>query len=93
VYAAVKWKSRCALLSCLLPCAAGSTGGWPEQPSWLPDVKPAILDVTCELPRTFMGSAYIMLPTWDTQGDLTCAQLAAARHSWWRACILAALPW
>jgi hypothetical protein len=43
-------------------------GGWPEQAAWLPPVQPAILDVTCELPRTFMESAYLMLPTWDTQG-------------------------
>lgn len=43
-------------------------GGWPEQPSWLPPVQPAVLDVTCELPRTYMDSDYLVLPTWDTQG-------------------------
>jgi hypothetical protein len=43
-------------------------GGWPEQPGWLPPVQPAILDVTCELPRTYTDSEYLMLPTWDTQG-------------------------
>jgi len=46
-------------------------GGWPEQVDWLPHVKPAILDVTCELPRTYMDTAYLVLPTWDTQGE-TC---------------------
>lgn len=43
-------------------------GGWPEQAAWLPDVTPSVLDVTCELPRTFFGSPYLCLPTWDTQG-------------------------
>lgn len=44
-------------------------GGWPEQAAWLPPVKPAVLDVTCELPRTYMDTAYLVLPTWDTQGE------------------------
>lgn len=46
-------------------------GGWPEQPGWLPSVQPAILDVTCELPRTYADSEYLMLPTWDTQAPNT----------------------
>jgi hypothetical protein len=44
-------------------------GGWPEQAGWLPADKPAVLDVTCELPRTAADSPYLVLPTWDTQGE------------------------
>jgi hypothetical protein len=91
VYAAVKLDQAATARVCSAVCFFAAVyfrplGGWPEQPSWLPDVKPAVLDVTCELPRTFMGSAYIMLPTWDTQGDEICVQLAAAGHCWWRFC-------
>lgn len=45
-------------------------GGWPEQTAWLPDGKPSVLDVTCELPRTQFSSPYLCLPTWDTQGAI-----------------------
>jgi hypothetical protein len=50
--------------------AALYIGGWPEQPQWLPAGNPAMVDVTCELPRTFFDSPYLCLPTWDTQGGL-----------------------
>lgn len=46
-------------------------GGWPEQPGWLPEGNPAIVDVTCELPRTCTDSAYLVLPTWDCQAPNT----------------------
>lgn len=67
-------------------------GGWPEQPGWLPPVQLAILDVTCELPRTYMDTEYLMLPTWDTQGvQLRSCVFGAFINSWIRCCDAAAV--
>uniref|UniRef100_A0A5B7AIB6 Tyrosine specific protein phosphatases domain-containing protein n=1 Tax=Davidia involucrata TaxID=16924 RepID=A0A5B7AIB6_DAVIN len=44
-------------------------GGWPSSPDKLPPGNPAIIDCTCELPRTLKlsGHAYLCVPTWDTR--------------------------
>ncbi|CAG9460118.1 unnamed protein product [Pedinophyceae sp. YPF-701] len=43
-------------------------GGWPSNASELPGQDVAVVDVTCELPRTHATGAYFAVPTWDTTG-------------------------
>jgi hypothetical protein len=45
-------------------------GGWPSLQSDLPDGVQAVLDCTCELPRSLcvQGLPYLCVPTWDTRG-------------------------
>lgn len=47
-------------------------GGWPERAAQLPAPVSAVLDVTCELPRTHHHK-YLCLPTWDTQAPSAAA--------------------
>ncbi|KAI0491493.1 hypothetical protein KFK09_025753 [Dendrobium nobile] len=44
-------------------------GGWPSSKKHLPPGDPAVIDCTCELPRSSVVSedAYLCLPTWDTR--------------------------
>ncbi|KAG0485666.1 hypothetical protein HPP92_009745 [Vanilla planifolia] len=44
-------------------------GGWPSLKPHLPPGDPAVIDCTCELPRSSVVSenAYLCLPTWDTR--------------------------
>jgi len=44
-------------------------GGWPRRPDELPPTPAAVIDVTCELPRTCpKDTPYRCVPTWDTTG-------------------------
>ncbi|GAB4820623.1 hypothetical protein N2152v2_007669 [Parachlorella kessleri] len=43
-------------------------GAWPSEEALVPTVKPAVLDVTCELPLQVIPPAYLCLPVWDTHG-------------------------
>ncbi|KAH7415042.1 hypothetical protein KP509_14G024600 [Ceratopteris richardii] len=47
-------------------------GGWPFQPSDVPPGSPAIIDCTCELPRSecVRGLPYLCIPTWDSRAPL-----------------------
>ncbi|CAD7699826.1 unnamed protein product [Ostreobium quekettii] len=45
-------------------------GGWPPNASSMPPGSPAVLDVTCEFPRTQSGKEYLCLPTWDTHAPV-----------------------
>ena len=46
-------------------------GGWPSEEALVPIVRPAILDVTCELPKqVHIVPAYKMIPVWDTHSTL-----------------------
>ncbi|XP_008787893.1 uncharacterized protein YnbD-like [Phoenix dactylifera] len=44
-------------------------GGWPSSPNHLPPGEPAVIDCTCELPRSSFVSkdAYLNIATWDTR--------------------------
>ncbi|KAL6125471.1 hypothetical protein ACLB2K_073528 [Fragaria x ananassa] len=43
-------------------------GGWPSSPDKLPPGNPAIIDCTCELPRScWSDQSYLCVPTWDTR--------------------------
>ncbi|KAG0487995.1 hypothetical protein HPP92_006806 [Vanilla planifolia] len=44
-------------------------GGWPTSLEHLPPGDPAIIDCTCELPRSsaLSNNAYLCIPTWDTR--------------------------
>lgn len=44
-------------------------GGWPSSPAQMPPGDPAIIDITCELPRRaeFSRHSYMCIPTWDTR--------------------------
>ncbi|KAJ6853737.1 uncharacterized protein M6B38_114040 [Iris pallida] len=44
-------------------------GGWPSSPDRFPPGEPAVIDCTCELPRTSVvpKDAYLCIPTWDTR--------------------------
>lgn len=44
-------------------------GGWPSSFGHLPPDEPAIIDCTCELPRSssVLKNAYLCVPTWDTR--------------------------
>nr|CAD1817880.1 unnamed protein product [Ananas comosus var. bracteatus] len=44
-------------------------GGWPSSLEDLPPGNPAVIDCTCELPRSsaVSGSAYLCIATWDTR--------------------------
>lgn len=45
-------------------------GAWPSEEALVPTVRPAVLDVTCELPLqvALPADAYLTLPVWDTHG-------------------------
>ncbi|KAI5075119.1 hypothetical protein GOP47_0009195 [Adiantum capillus-veneris] len=47
-------------------------GGWPFQPSDVPPGNPAIVDCTCELPRSecVRDLPYLCIPTWDSRAPL-----------------------
>ncbi|XP_072964786.1 uncharacterized protein [Typha angustifolia] len=47
-------------------------GGWPSSLDHLPPGNPAVIDCTCELPRSpaLSGIAYLCIPTWDTRAPL-----------------------
>eukprot|EP00250_Pteridium_aquilinum_P004218 c14445_g1_i1 orf=310-1017(+) len=47
-------------------------GGWPSQPSYVPPGEPAIIDCTCEFPRSeyVKNLPYMNIPTWDSSGPL-----------------------
>lgn len=47
-------------------------GGWPFQPSDVPPGQPAIVDCTCELPRSecVRDLPYLCIPTWDSRAPL-----------------------
>ena len=54
----------------LCVCAGWYLGGCPTQPSDLPPgPAPALLDVTCEMPRGVAGDAYLVLRSWETHGE------------------------
>lgn len=44
-------------------------GGWPTSPAHLPPGNPAVIDCTCELPRSDVVDEchYLCVPTWDTR--------------------------
>ncbi|CAA7400221.1 unnamed protein product [Spirodela intermedia] len=44
-------------------------GGWPSSPHHLPPGDPAVIDCTCELPRSsaLSSNAYLCVATWDTR--------------------------
>ena len=44
-------------------------GGWPQSANQLPPGDPAVIDCTCELPRSkaSLRNAYFCLATWDTR--------------------------
>ncbi len=45
-------------------------GGCPTCPSQLPPgPAPALLDVTCDMPRCLEAAAYKLLPAWETHGE------------------------
>lgn len=48
-------------------------GGWPFQPSDVPPGNPAIIDCTCELPRSecVKDLPYMCIPTWDSRAPLS----------------------
>ncbi|OVA06006.1 Dual specificity phosphatase [Macleaya cordata] len=50
-------------------CEGVYVGGWPYSLETLPPGDPAIIDCTCELPRTRAVSqnSYLCIPTWDTR--------------------------
>ncbi|XP_078441336.1 uncharacterized protein LOC144711260 [Wolffia australiana] len=54
-------------------------GAWPSSTSHLPPGDPAVVDCTCELPRTAATSqnAYLCVATWDTRAPLP-AEIASA---------------
>ncbi|PKA65401.1 hypothetical protein AXF42_Ash005735 [Apostasia shenzhenica] len=56
-------------------------GGWPYSKKHLPPGNPAVIDCTCELPRSSFVSkdAYLCLPTWDTRAPHP-TQIEAAVH-------------
>lgn len=45
-------------------------GGWPRLQADVPPGSPAVVDCTCELPRssTALPLPYLCIPTWDTRG-------------------------
>lgn len=47
-------------------------GGWPTSPAHLPPGNPAVIDCTCELPRSDVVDEcnYLCVPTWDTRSPL-----------------------
>lgn len=47
-------------------------GGWPFRPADVPPGEPAIVDCTCELPRSdcVRDLPYLCIPTWDSRGPL-----------------------
>lgn len=47
-------------------------GAWPSEELLVPAVKPAVLDVTCELPLQVTPPAYLSLFTWDTHCEHSC---------------------
>lgn len=49
-------------------------GAWPSEEALVPVIKPAILDVTCELPLQVKPPVYKVLPVWDTHAP-TVAQI------------------
>lgn len=50
-------------------CEGVYVGGRPSSPKTLPPGNPAIVDCTCEFPRSskFSESSYLCIPTWDTR--------------------------
>ncbi|KAF8397895.1 hypothetical protein HHK36_016820 [Tetracentron sinense] len=50
-------------------CEGLYVGGWPYSVDTLPPGDPAVIDCTCELPRSevIMRNAYLCIPTWDTR--------------------------
>ncbi|KAK9265785.1 hypothetical protein L1049_001710 [Liquidambar formosana] len=49
-------------------CEGLYVGGWPSSADKLPPNNPAIIDCTCEFPRSeYSGNAYLCVPTWDTR--------------------------
>ncbi|XP_058087772.1 uncharacterized protein LOC131234813 [Magnolia sinica] len=50
-------------------CEGLYVGGWPSSLDKLPPGEPAIIDCTCELPRSsaLSQNAYMCIPTWDTR--------------------------
>lgn len=56
-------------------------GGWPSSKKDLPPGNPAVIDCTCELPRSsfIAEGAYLCLPTWDTRAPQP-KQIEAAVH-------------
>ncbi|XP_042515848.1 uncharacterized protein YnbD-like [Macadamia integrifolia] len=50
-------------------CEGLYVGGWPSSLDKLPPGDPAIIDCTCELPRSteISHNAYLCVPTWDTR--------------------------
>lgn len=58
-------------------------GGWPQPSHWTQ--WPAVVDVTCELPRTGPDTNYLYVPTWDRtppepEALRHAAQFAAQHH-------------
>ncbi|KAK9127766.1 hypothetical protein Syun_016563 [Stephania yunnanensis] len=54
-------------------CDGVYVGGWPFSLDRLPPGDPAVIDCTCELPRSVAVSsscAYLCVPTWDTRAPL-----------------------
>lgn len=61
-----RWKSREPLYS---EISEGLyVGGWPSSLEHLPPCRPAVIDCTCELPRSSaLPNAYLCVATWDTR--------------------------
>lgn len=54
-------------------CEGIYVGGWPFLPEDVPPGEPAVIDCTCELPRSdcVRDLPYLCIPTWDTRGPCT----------------------
>ncbi|KAK1324097.1 hypothetical protein QJS10_CPA02g00970 [Acorus calamus] len=58
-----------------------SVGGWPSSVGNLPPGEPAVIDCTCELPRSssVLKNAYLCVATWDTRAPLPSQIESAVR--------------
>ncbi|XP_077230372.1 uncharacterized protein LOC143863550 [Tasmannia lanceolata] len=67
-------------------CEGVYVGGWPSSSAEVPPGEPAIIDCTCELPRSsdLSRNAYLCIPTWDTRApqpsEIESAVRWASRH-------------
>ena len=59
------------LITASLNCEFRFVGGWPESDCCFPAADPAVIDCTCELPKTHNAKRYLCIPVWDTHGLFT----------------------
>uniref|UniRef100_A0A7S2TG31 Tyrosine specific protein phosphatases domain-containing protein n=1 Tax=Lotharella oceanica TaxID=641309 RepID=A0A7S2TG31_9EUKA len=81
--------TRRAIISEPLSCGDASSqwhiGGWPHKDSALPPSVQAVVDCTCELPRTYdvgpnhQVKDYLCIPLWDSSGPTPGQMEAAAK--------------